>query len=287
MYERATQQHVRRQQTGRKVRPTFASLLDTSRFRREKDQPLKQVETIARQASDPESLPDSFYKDPIDITELCSLEQQVLNPPHQPMTFKDLRPHPLPLISRKTIRCKGCDHILLKPDVNVNLVRFKIQHVAIQVFPRLRLLHLPKLTLDEPSIVALSITSPVNYNMTISFEQFSETKKVKDILSPVALPEGTFTLRCVDDISDILDESESTKSTNLTTSSLSENDFVLTSEPGRLILKFAVIPTSCEVDAKIAFLVRFTYEPLIETDSDPGSHELTVPVLVNCGHAFV
>ena len=285
LYERVSSQSTSRQ-FGRKPRP-FSSLLDTGKYKKEAEmRPLKQVQSVALPAKDPTPLPDSLYTDPVDVTSLTTIEQKLMHPSHQPSSMSDLWPRPLPLISRKTIRCRGCDHILLKPDVNVNLVRFKIQHVAIQVCPRIRLLHVPKLTLGEPSLVPLSLTSPVSYNMTVSFDHLPFSKKIKEILCPTIVPEGSFTLKSLDDTSDLLDESSDSKS-DLEVGVDGQKEFVLSSEPGRLILKFAVIPSSLEFDAKMAFVIRFSYEPVIEADREPGGIELSVPVLVNCGHSFV
>ena len=282
LYERVSSQNLSRQVSGRKPRP-FSSLLDTSKYKKETEvqRTVKQVSSVALPAKDPVRLPDTYYTEPVDVSGLVTIEQKLLDPSHQPTHIKDLWPHPLPLISRKTIRCRGCDHILLKPDVNVNLVRFKIQHVAIQVLPRIRLINVPKLSLGELSLVPVSITSPVSYNMSISFKQVASFKNLKEILCPSIVPEGSFILKSLDDTSDLLDDSNQSVS-----SAADQSDYVLSSEPGRIVLKFGVIPSRDDIDTKIGFEVVFTYEPLIEADRDPGVTELTVPVIINCGHSF-
>lgn len=282
LYERVSSQNLSRQVSGRKPRP-FSSLLDTSKYKKDPElqRPVKHVQSVALLAKDPLRVPDSYYTEPVDVSGLTTIEQKLLDPSHQPSHVKDLWPHPLPLISRKTIRCRGCDHILLKPDVNVNLVRFKIQHVAIQVVPRIRLINVPKLTLGDPSLVPVSITSPVSYNMSISFNQLSSSKNLKEILCPAVIPEGSFVLKSLDDTSDLLDDSNQSVS-----SGADQSDYVLSSEPGRIALKFGAIPSRDDIDAKIGFEVVFSYEPLIEADRDPGITELTVPVIINCGHSF-
>jgi dynactin-4 len=280
MLEHLEQEKRKKLMSGRKTRPPYASLLDKTELKEQKESQLKEM-TIASVPRDPEPIPDAYYTDPVDITTLSSLQQMYIDPAHQPKTCSEYWPQPLQLISKKIHRCKGCDHILLKSDVNLNTVRFKLQHIALYVFPRIRLLHSPNLTLNEPSIIPVSIVSPVNvnYDVTLSFGHY--IGKIKDILSPLILPEGSFVLRSSDDdMSDILDDSAK--------SSTEENMFILSSEPGRLVLKFVVIPQSTEIDTKIAFVVNFTYQPLVEVENDESSADntLRVPVMINCGHSF-
>ena len=271
-YERLEQDQLRKKQQASRKAKNFPGLLDTSKFKQQKE---RLEEIVVSKAVDPEPLPDSFYTTPVDVNQLTSLEQRILDPSHQPNTISDLWPQQLQLVAKKIHRCKGCDHILLKSDVNLNVIRFKLQHIALHVFPRIRLLHFPKLTVGEPSIVPVSVVSPVSYNMTLSFEQYQGSKKnLKDLLSPVVLPEGQFLLKSSENVVEMLEDEPVHE----------DNVFVLASEPGRLVLKFAVIPGSTGVDAKIVFCVKFTYQPIIE--SDGGSQILEVPVLINCGHNF-
>lgn len=277
VFERLEQERIRKQQAGRKIRP-FSSLLDSSKFKVEKERPKKTFSPP--EAVSPSPLSDDYYTDPVDINETCSLDQMLQNPTHQPKTIQNLLPQPLQLVGKKLLRCKGCDHILLKADVNLNTIRFKIHQIALHVFPRVRLTYIPTLTLGEPSIVPVSFMNPTSYKISLSFGPYLDRKKLKEILSPAVLPEGTFNLKSSDDdVSDMLKDQESKDS-----SKEEDSIFILSSEPGRLVLKFAVIPQSQENDTKIAFVMKFTYKPTIEAEGD--CNDIEVAVLLNCHHTF-
>lgn len=279
--DRFEREQVKKQQTGRKVR-SFSALLDSSKFKgigegstnHDKSQKFKDV---SLEAKDPEPLCDDFYSKPVDIEDKTGIEQQIRDPIYQPSLVADLWPRPLSLIGKKLHRCKGCDHILLKADVNLNSIRFKIHQLALHVFPRIRLANVPKLTLGEPTLVPVSFTNPVNYTMKLSFLPFRETKRLKEVVCCPVLPEGEFSLTANEDVDDIMEEMEKE-------SKEEENVFILTQEPGKLVLKFGVIAEMFEVDSKIAFVVKFTYKPSVEVDKENADMTVEVPVLVNCGH---
>lgn len=228
-------------------------------------------------ASDPEPLPDHFYE-PLDISKSTSLSQRYLAPARQPSYINELWPRPLQLRGKKLHRCKGCDHILLKAEINPSSIRFKIQQIAMNCFPRIRLLSFPKLKLNEPSQVLLSFTNPVSHQITLTFSHCREAtvKRTKERISHCDIPEGSFSLTTCDDVSDILSEGDS---------KLEDNPaFVHTRQPGKVILRFSTTATTYDVDTKIMFMVKFTYKPLIQVEGESDHIFIEAPVLINCGH---
>ena len=285
LQHRMEKEQMKKQMMVKKSRP-YSSLLDTSKYKLlnittiEKTQ---KFQDIASKAKDPEPLPDDLYQSPLDVTSMCSLEQTFRDPGYQPVRLQDLWLRPLMLHGKKVHRCKGCDHILLKPDVNLNSTRFKIQQMALHAFPRVRLTAYPKLTLGKTSIVPLAFTNPNNYPVSLSFEGYRDTRRLKEVVCQSILPDTTFTLNTSEDIEGVIDgagEEEGSKEKE-------EDSFVIAREPGKLVLKFAVVSSEAmDADAKIAFVMCFTYQSMIESEKTDTPITTKVPVLVNCGHDF-
>ena len=277
---------------GRKIKP-YASLLDPARFKTgDISSPPKlrsshtgfrespKLVSVAAEAGDPESLPEEVYVARVNVDEVTTLQQRFLDPAHQLTSTHELWPRPLMLTGKKLHRCKGCDHIMLKADLSPSSIRFKIQHIAMHVFPRVRLAAPPKLTPGEPSRVLLTFANPINYPISLFFSKCPERllKRVKENFQLCSLPEGKFVLPPNDDVADVLEEESITEEDSV---------YIYGRHPGKLVLKFSVTTSDLAVDTKIVFLMRFTYKPVIEADKEPVASEIEIPVIINCGHTSV
>ena len=275
-FDRTLREQTRKQQSGRKIR-NFSNLLDTSKLKkdlssRNSTDPTSSQKTVAE---DPEPLSDDFYTLPVSMETVTTMAQRFRDPIRQPASTDELWPRPLPLIGKTLHRCRGCDHILLKADVNLNSIRFKIHQLALFTIPRIRVVHLPKLSLEDPSIVPVSFTNPLNYPLKLSFEPYPNMKRLKEKICFPVIPDGEFVLTDNETIDDVMDDEGATNDDDST--------FVLSREPGRLVLKFGVLAESFDIDSKIAFVLRFSYKSAIDSEED----ELEIPVLLNCGHMAV
>ena len=288
--EKAEKERSKKIQT-RKAR-SFASLLDTSKIRSQVASPsisfhamtdskeTSKFTDVASQATDPSPPSDDLYTTPLVLEGVTRLDQRFLDPAQLPCLVSELWPRPLQLQGKKLHRCKGCEHILLKADISLASIRFKIQQMAFHCFVRVRLLKWPQLKLGEPSEVLLSFSNPLNYPVTLSFSQCQEStiKHLKEKTFPCALPEGRYTLTGNDDVSDVLSDEGA--------SSIEEDPkYVYTRQLGKVVLRFAVTASTFDRDTKMVFVMRFTHKPIQTTgDSDANVTELELPVLVNCGH---
>ena len=281
--------------TGRRVR-SYGSLLDTSKFSAamkaqgpESPTPPRRAssqitwdptlpERIAAKSGDPAPPPEHLYSTPFKLEEVPTLKQRFLDPMRQPASSSGFCPRPLHLVGKKLHRCKGCDHILLKAEINPSSIRFKIQQIALHTFPQVRILEYPNLESGQPCEVLISINNPVNYSVTVMFEECSADflKRIKDNLSPVDLPVGEFFLAANDDVGDLLDGD--------TESEIEDNPkFVHTRSPGKLVLKFSVTPENVSEDTKFMFVLKFTHKSTVEIDKQNEVLTVGIPVLVNVG----
>ena len=264
----------------------YGSLLDPSKFtskipvgsenlsRRSFTWNESEVKKMAAESSDPLPPPDELYTKEINLEEIPMLQQQLKDPIYQPENTKDLWPRQLCLTGKKLHRCKGCDHILMKAEMNLNSIRFKIQQAALHTFPQIRIAECPCLIVGSPNEVLLSVTNPCNYGITVSFSNCSSEylKRVKEPLSNVSIPDGEFYLTPNDDVMELLDGEADFEIED-------DPKFVSKRLPGKLFLKFTVTP-EVKVGANFIFSMKFSHKSTIEADKENEMSIVYVPVLV-------
>ena len=257
------------------------------------------IDKIVATASDPQPPPDHLYSEEVDLELVPTLEQQLKDPVFQPQHMSDLAPSQLRLTGKKLHRCKGCEHILMKAELNLNSIRFKILQAAIHFIPQVRIAEFRLGGEDANSLEAvLSISNPLNYGVNISFVRVypEEVQRIKEVLADVSLPEGDFFLGPNDDVLDFL-EGEGGES-----DIKDDPRYVEKRLPGKLILKFLVAPPTEEKDEagkgsaggkaggsgkggsrrafKIMFRMNFTYKSTVEANQENETCTVGVPVLV-------
>lgn len=275
--------------SGRRQR-SYGSLLDPSKFTlKGSESPpsrratqlvwsVAKVKEMAAVAEDPSPIPDDLYKQEVDLEEIPTLQQQLKDPVYQPENSADLWPCQLRLTGKKLHRCKGCDHILMKAEMNLSSIRFKIQQAALHNFPRIRIAEFPSLISGAANKVVLSITNPLNYSITISFSQCSSEQlaHIKETLAAVSVPEGKFCLTPNDDVVDLLEEEVESEIKD-------DPEFVSSRLPGKLFLKFSVTPDVLTEKVHFMFAMKFSYKSTVEADKENEMIEITVPVMVRLG----
>lgn len=277
---------------GRRGR-SYGGLLDTSKFGKgsSSDSPTQLrrtslqgswdksvIEKMAAQSTDcPEQIPDSFYSEEPELKKISTVRQRLLDPAHQPARVEQFTPRPLHLMGKKLLRCKGCDHILLKAEINPSSIRFKIQQVALHTFPQVRIFKPPKLVAGEPSEVLVSVSNPVNHVVSVCFQQLEPSFKEggKFSLFPASLPEGSYQLSPNDDMGDLLDEGEEELE--------GEKEFIHSRLLGKLVLKFRVTPEETPGEVKFGFTLSFDYKSTMELEKQESPCKVSVPVVVDLG----
>lgn len=269
---------------------SYGSLLDPSKFasktpagsesppsrRSQLTWTKNKVMEMSATADDPQPPSDDLYTEEVNLEAIPSLQQQLKDPVYQPESSSDLWPCQLRLTGKKLHRCKGCDHILMKAEMNLSSIRFKIQQAAVHTFPQIRIAEVPSLIAGMDNEVLLSVTNPVNYGITISFGQCSpeQLKRIKESLASVSTPQGQFYLTPNDDVVELLEgESESEVSKD-------DPDFVHKRLPGKLFLIFRVTPEMATESTRFMFTMEFGHKSTVEADKENEMSVVTVPVLV-------
>lgn len=288
-HDSTSREKAKKMVSGRRQR-SYGSLLDPSKFalKGSESPPTRRatqlawssakVAEMAAVAEEPLPPPDELYTQAVDLEEIPTLQQQLKDPVYQPENSADLWPRQLRLTGKKLHRCKGCDHILMKAEMNLSSIRFKIQQTALHTFPRVRIAEFPSLSVGISNEVVLSITNPLNYGITISFTQCSPEKleHTKDTLSTVTIPEGKFYLTPNDDVVDLLEEEAESEIKD-------DPEFICNRLPGKLFLKFRVTPEAMTEKVLFMFAMEFGHKPTVEADKENETIVVSVPVLVRLG----
>lgn len=86
----------------------------------------------------------------LDYNQITSLEQRLDQPEFQPQSTTDLYPRRLTMGSKRSIRCKKCEHNLLKPEYSPTSIKFKIHLCASSFIPDVRIFSLPDWSKSAP-----------------------------------------------------------------------------------------------------------------------------------------
>ena len=232
------------------------------------------VKEMAAVAEDPRPPSDDLYTKEVNLEEIPTLQQQLKDPVFQPERSSDLWPCQLRLTGKKLHRCKGCDHILMKSEINLSSIRFKIQQAALHTFPQVRIAKMPSLTAGESNTILLSVANPLSYAVNLSFKTCSpeQVKRIKETLASVTLPDVEFYLTPNDDVVELLDGE---------TSEIKDDpEFVHQRLPGKLFLKFQVNPETSTETVRFMFNMEFGHKSTVEADKENEMSVVTVPVLV-------
>ncbi|KAG7271633.1 hypothetical protein CRUP_012153 [Coryphaenoides rupestris] len=126
----------------------------------------KEISIDPAQALDEvEPLPEDCYTRPINLPEVTTLRQRLLQPDFQPPGASQLHPKHKHLLMKRSLRCRKCEHNLSKPEFNPTSIKFKIQLVAVSYIPEVRIMSIPNLRHMKESQVLLTLTNPVE-NLT-------------------------------------------------------------------------------------------------------------------------
>lgn len=125
------------------------------------NQPEKETveEACVEPSEDVTTLPDEIFSVPVDLNQVTTVEQRTRQVLRQSPDTKHLFPLRKPLVVRRSLRCKECDHNLCKAEYNPSSIKFKIQLFAVLHVPEIRILHVTPLVPHEKSEVHLTVSN--------------------------------------------------------------------------------------------------------------------------------
>ncbi|KFD54375.1 hypothetical protein M513_04718 [Trichuris suis] len=109
-----------------------------------------------------EPLDETIFSRQVNVANLTTMSQRLKIPETQPQYVSDLLPLRKPLVVRKSVRCRSCEHNVIRGEYVPSSVKFKIQFCAMLLVPEVRLLRRPLMD-DDQFPVFLTVT---NFGMT-------------------------------------------------------------------------------------------------------------------------
>lgn len=154
-----------------------------------------------------DELPKDIFTQPINLNSITTLKQRLQNPSLQAASVNNLYPQHKSISIKRSLRCKQCQHNVLKPEFNPPSIKYRIQLFASAHMPDVRLIKAPRIVLGstENFIINLRLTNPTLHDMTITImdlptadeedliisELKSSFEKSLNASSTVTTPSGT------------------------------------------------------------------------------------------------
>lgn len=167
---------------------------------------VKESETKPAEASDyVEPLDEQFYyNEEISITDMSSIEQRLNQIESQPEVVNKFFPISKMLSVKRSLRCKVCEHNLIKSEYNPCLIRLKIQLSAYYHLPEVKIKDVSGLKLNAPCRVELTMKNPSSNNMKVRLSANPESDQT--VNAEIVVPDGEIVLLPKDEIGINLNE---------------------------------------------------------------------------------
>lgn len=99
---------------------------------------------------------------------VTTIKQRLAQPANQPETVKHLYPQHKNLSIKRSLRCRHCEHNVIKPEYNPSSIKYRIQLFASYHVPEIRFVRSDPLLPGEGAFVTLKIINPTINDMTIT-----------------------------------------------------------------------------------------------------------------------
>ncbi|XP_063237424.1 dynactin subunit 4 [Bacillus rossius redtenbacheri] len=116
-----------------------------------------------------EPLPESVFSEPLDLSQVTTMAQRLLQVEVQPADVRRLLPVHKPLLVKRSLRCRECEHNVSKPETSPSSTKFKIQLFAYYHVPEVRVVTCEPLLAGRPAQLVLKLCNPTQHQTTLSF----------------------------------------------------------------------------------------------------------------------
>lgn len=265
-------------------------------------------------------LPDDMFVKEIHLSNITTLKQRLTHPSVQPYTVNNLYPLNKNLSIKRSLRCRQCEHNIIKPEYNPVSVKYRIQLFASYHVPEVRLMKCGPLEAGVSTQILIKIINPTLHEMTITImdlpthdeESFiiDEMKRKSDkpsigamgslnstfsrqaslneepkfvdqnVTGTIALPDSSFMLQQRDDSTEYDDDNQTVRE---------EPKFVVWRRSNKVAIELTVNPLDCKSgdDVVVGFSMQYTYVNTATSSStdkkEPQTHALTSRVYLRIG----
>lgn len=99
---------------------------------------------------------------------VTTIKQRLAQPANQPQTVKHLYPQHKNLSIKRSLRCRHCEHNVIKPEYNPSSIKYRIQLFASYHVPEIRFVRSEPLVAGASPFITLKIINPTINDMTIT-----------------------------------------------------------------------------------------------------------------------
>jgi len=232
-----------------------------------------------RRLKDMEPLDDEYYSESgVDFWDTTSLQQRFDQPEFQPERMKDLYPRRLTMGVKRSLRCRCCEHNLLKPEFSPSSIKFKMHLIATNYIPEIRLLS-PPIWENRTTDIILTITNPTHSPVNVIMLPFCEENTFSpDICGQIDLPTDSYEIPAKDTLSEFDCRMEGKKD--------GDDDFIVRfTQPNKVGFRCRVklsdtFPES-SIDRWVAILLKHDYTDMLNQKTEPVWITQTVFVNLN------
>lgn len=265
-------------------------------------------------------LPDHIFSKEINLSNITTLKQRLNHPSVQPCTVSNLYPLNKNLSIKRSLRCRQCEHNIIKPEYNPVSVKYRIQLFASYHVPEVRLMKCGPLESGCSTQILIKIINPTLHEMTITIMDLpthaeesliiEEMKKKSDkqalgpmatlnstfsrqaslneepkfvdqnVSGTIALPDSSFMLQQRDDSTEYDDDNQIARE---------EPKFVVWRRSNKVAVELTVNPLDCKSgdDVVVGFSMQYTYVNTATSSGidkkEPQTHALTSRVYLRIG----
>lgn len=115
-----------------------------------------------------EPLPDYLFKQELSLKNITTTKQRLAQPSGQPYTVNKLFPQHKSLSIKRSLRCRACEHNLIKPEYNPGSIKYRMQLFASLHIPEVRLIKSEIFRAGVNATVTLKLINPTIHDMTLT-----------------------------------------------------------------------------------------------------------------------
>ncbi|EDW79842.1 uncharacterized protein Dwil_GK17803 [Drosophila willistoni] len=118
--------------------------------------------------ADVEQLPPDIFTEPLNLRQVTTIAQRLSQPRDQPTAVGNLYPQRRSLWIKRSLRCRQCEHNLIKPEFHPTSIKYRIQLFASHHVPEVVMVRCEQpLKSGQKNAIVVKITNPTMYDMTI------------------------------------------------------------------------------------------------------------------------
>ncbi|KAH8372929.1 hypothetical protein KR009_008273 [Drosophila setifemur] len=128
----------------------------------------KPVITPAEATAEVEGLPADIFTEQLNLRNVTTIAQRHSQPADQPTAVGSLYPQRRSLWIKRSLRCRQCEHNLIKPEYHPTSIKYRIQLFASYHVPEVVMVRCEQPpTAGKSNAILLKFTNPTMYDMTI------------------------------------------------------------------------------------------------------------------------